>query len=57
MKNYEIETLTSAETYDKDNNISMTCSPGWCGPVDGYIDDNYEDKKYLDLKSLFKSVI
>jgi hypothetical protein len=57
MKTYEIETLTDSDIHNENIKISMTCSPGWCSPVDGYVEDNYEDKKYLYLESRFKSII
>jgi len=44
MENHEIELITDEMMKNEQQEIVEMCSPGWCGPVDGYLlHDNDSD--------------
>jgi hypothetical protein len=45
MENHEIELITDEMMKKELEDHFEVCSPGWCGPVDGYLlDGNDEDE-------------
>lgn len=43
MEKYEIELVLSSKMNEEITEIMEYCSPGWCGPVDGYSTDEDND--------------